>query len=121
MKFRSRTLNQTEITLGSRTSTTFAFLWNTTDFFLGTYAITAYASPVLNETDLADKTCAGGNVTITITGDVNGDFTINLYDAIILSDAFGSTPGETTWNPNANLNSDNIIDIFDAIILATHF
>jgi hypothetical protein len=116
-----QTLNQTEITLDARTSTTFAFPWNTASLTLGSYAITAYASPVVNETDLADNNCTGGNVTITITGDINGDFTVDIYDAILLSGTFNTIPGEPTWNPNVDLNSDNIVDIFDAIILANHF
>jgi len=120
-KANAQTLNQTEITLGNRTSTTFAFLWSTTSFALGSYAIASYASPVVNETDIIDNNCTGGNVTITITGDINGDFTVDIYDAILLSGTFNTIPGEPTWNPNVDLNSDNIVDIFDAITLATHF
>jgi hypothetical protein len=117
----AQTLNLTQISLAARTSMNFSFPWNTTSFTLGSYVITTYASPVVNETDLADNNCTGGNVTITITGDINGDFTVDIYDAILLSGTFNTIPGEPTWNPNVDLNSDNIVDIFDAIILANHF
>ena len=55
------------------------------------------------------------------TGDINGDSVIDIYDAILFSDAFGSVPVSPYWNPKADLNSDDIVDIFDAIVLATSF
>jgi hypothetical protein len=54
-------------------------------------------------------------------GDVNGDGTVNILDAIIVSNAFLATPGTSNWNPNADINDDNIVNILDAIILANHF
>ena len=54
--------------------------------------------------------------------DINGDRTIDILDAILLADAYGSIPSTPTiWNPNADLNSDDIIDILDAIILANNY
>jgi parallel beta-helix repeat protein len=54
-------------------------------------------------------------------GDVNGDFTVDIFDAILLAGSFNSTPESGSWNPNADLNNDNVIDIYDAIILAANF
>jgi hypothetical protein len=56
-----------------------------------------------------------------IPGDINGDGTVDIYDAITLASAFGSTPGSPNWNPNADINGDGIVDIYDAITLASHF
>jgi len=58
---------------------------------------------------------------VGIPGDLNGDGTVNILDAIILSNAFGSTPGSTNWNPNAELNGDNTVNILDAILLSNNF
>jgi len=44
------------ITLSSRNSTTITFTWNTAGFAKGNYTITAYATPVPNETDTTDNT-----------------------------------------------------------------
>ena len=54
-------------------------------------------------------------------GDINGDGVVNILDAILLANAFGSKPGDPNWNPNADLNNDDIVNILDAIILANHF
>jgi parallel beta-helix repeat protein len=60
-------------------------------------------------------------IKIAISGDINGDGTVDIFDAILLSSAFGSKPGYVNWNPNADLDNSGEIDIFDAIILSTHF
>lgn len=44
-----------------------------------------------------------------------------LLDAVLLSNAFGSTPSSSNWNPNADLNRDGVINILDAILLANGF
>jgi hypothetical protein len=51
-------------------------------------------------------------------GDLNGDGVVDILDAIILAQAFGSTPQDKSWNPEADLNNDLVVDIVDCIILA---
>lgn len=62
-----------------------------------------------------------GSVQIRLIGDLNGDGVVNLLDAIILGNAFGSTPTSPNWNPNADLNGDGHVNILDSIILGSHF
>jgi parallel beta-helix repeat protein len=95
--------------------------WNTSSFAYGNYTISAYAWPVPDEANTADNNFTYGLVSVTIMGDVNGDGTVNILDAIIVSNAFLATPGTSNWNPNADINDDNIVNILDAIILANHF
>jgi parallel beta-helix repeat protein len=54
-------------------------------------------------------------------GDVNGDFTVDIYDAILLAGSYKTTPQSPFWNGNADMNNDNAIDIYDAIILAANY
>jgi hypothetical protein len=58
---------------------------------------------------------------VVLTGDINRDGTVDIFDAILLSTAYNTTPANPKWNPNADLRSDDIIDILDAIILANNF
>lgn len=58
---------------------------------------------------------------VTIIGDLNGDGTVDIYDAIILANAYNSSPAAPTWNPSADINGDNTVDIYDAILLASHY
>jgi hypothetical protein len=95
-------------------------MWNTTGFAYGNYTLSACALLVSGETNAA-STFVGGVVTVTIPGDINGDGTVNVLDAIILANAFLSTPSSSNWNPNADINGDGVVNILDAIIMASYF
>ena len=110
-----------ELTLLSGEYTSTIFTWNTASSGYGTYVPSAYAWPVVNETNTADNTKIGASITLTIVGDINGDGIVDIYDAILLSNSFNGNPSATNWNPNADLNCDGIVDIFDAILLANNF
>jgi len=56
-----------------------------------------------------------------LVGDANGDGIIDIFDAIILSTAYGATPDKPNWNAAADLNGDNVVDIYDAIALASNY
>jgi len=56
-----------------------------------------------------------------LPGDCDGNGKVDVFDAIILVNAFGSTPMTANWNPQADLNCDNRVDVFDAIILVNNF
>jgi hypothetical protein len=48
---------------------------------------------------------------VAIAGDINGDCTVNILDAITLGNAFLATLGSSNWNPNADMNDDNVVNI----------
>jgi hypothetical protein len=54
-------------------------------------------------------------------GDLNYDGKVDILDAIVLANAFGTHPSDHNWNPDADLNHDGVINILDAIILSNHF
>jgi len=108
-------------TIASGNSTTLTFTWNTTGFAYGNYTLNVYAWPVPGETDTADNNLTGSVISVTIPGDINGDFTVDIYDALTLSGAYNSMPKSSSWNTNADINNDSIVDIYDAIILANNY
>jgi hypothetical protein len=94
-------------------NTTLTYNWNTAGFALGDYALSARIN---SESPFIDK-----SIRVTKPGDVNGDGSVDIFDAILLSSTFGLSHVNPTWNPNADINNDKIVDIFDAIILANNF
>lgn len=100
---------------------TISFEWNSSEFAYGVYTLRAYAEPCLGETNTTNNSAAIGNLTLTIPGDLTCDFSVDIYDAICLARSYGSRPGSSNWNPNADINNDNIVDIYDALILAGDF
>jgi parallel beta-helix repeat protein len=111
----------TNVTLACGNCTTITFPWNTTGFAKGNYTMCACAWPVPGETDTSDNNFTMYAVKITIPGDINGDFTVDIYDALTLAGAYNSKPNSPNWNLNADINGDNMVDIYDAIILAGNF
>jgi hypothetical protein len=112
---------QTVSGLASGAQTALIYSWNVTGWTYGNYTISAYAVPVLGETDTADNTYTAGVIKVVIPGDINGDGTVDIYDAILLAGAYNTVPASPKWNPNADLKADDVIDIYDAIILANHY
>lgn len=117
----SSTIGEQQATLNPGENKTLTFIWDTTGFSYGNYAIEAVADTVSGETDTIDNTYIDGAVKVVIPGDVNGDGTVNILDAIKLAGAFGSVPGDSKWNPNADINGDGTVNILDAIKLAGNF
>jgi hypothetical protein len=60
-------------------------------------------------------------VVVTIPGDLNGDFKVGLSDLVILAKPYGSIPGDTKWNPNADIDDDGVVGRSDLAILAQHY
>jgi hypothetical protein len=58
---------------------------------------------------------------IILTGDINRDGIVDIYDAILLANAYNTARGDLKWNINADFNDDGQIDIYDAIILANNY
>lgn len=56
-----------------------------------------------------------------INGDLDGDNEIDIQDYAVLSNAYGSSPGNGGWIPQADLNGDLSVDIADFAILAAHY
>jgi parallel beta-helix repeat protein len=114
--------NITNLALPQRTQMTLNFTWQTSPALRGIYTLSSTVDSVPNEPDTTDNNRTyGRTVKVTIVGDVNGDNTVDIFDAIIVSSAFGSVPSSANWNGNADINSDSIVDIFDAILLANNF
>jgi len=90
----------------------------------GTNTVVASASGVFS-LDIDCPHPGGGDV--TNTGDTTND--VNVFDAILLSFAWGGAPGPSTtatitgpWaQPNADFNDDNTINISDAIMLSVNY
>jgi hypothetical protein len=64
-----------------------------------------------------------GSILVTIPGDVNGDFKVDIKDLVLMIKYFGSYPSHPTkpWNPNADINGDGKVDIKDLVLVVKHF
>jgi len=109
------------ITLASRNSTTVTLTLNTTGWDKGNYTLWAYAEPVPNETDTTDNTFTYGVITITILGDVDGDFDVDIYDVVKITGIYGCNKNDPEFNPNSDLDDDGEITIYDVVRCTSHY
>lgn len=57
------------------------------------------------------------DVTAQLLGDIDDDGDVDMDDLALLQAAFGSRPGDTNWNANADLDNDGVVGISDLMIL----
>jgi PKD repeat protein len=110
------------VSLDSSESRTLTFVWNTTSVQnYHNYTITAVAEIGFDSNLTNNLLESSLNVEVKIPVDANGDRKVDVYDAIIMANAFGSHPGSARWNAVADANEDGIVDIYDAIMLVSNF
>ena len=102
--------------------TTLTFAWYTTTVEPYTnYTVKAEIPSLPYEIDTTDNTLADGTIIVKLMGDINGDQKIDIDDITIVAQAFGSYPGHSRWNPEADLNRDGAIDIEDLVLCAINY
>jgi Dockerin type I domain len=80
-------------------------------------------SPGVNDTDLSNNLLWNDSTTAYtgLTGDINGDGYVDIFDAILLANQIRFRIGDPWYNADADMNRDSTIDVFDAILLANNF
>lgn len=48
-------------------------------------------------------------------------FKVNLVDLVLLANAYGATPSNSKWNPNADIDGNGVVGLTDLVILALHY
>jgi hypothetical protein len=109
------------VTLENGTSNTIVFVCNTSALARGRYIVNATAQPVPNEINTGDNTYLDGWVNMTIPGDIDGNFWVQLNDLVLLAQAYGSHLGDLRWNPNADVDNNGVVGLSDLVILALHY
>jgi hypothetical protein len=115
------------VTVDGQNFTIIVFKWTVVGLAYGNYSISASITPAFNETDLSDNFIDNLCVFVTIKGDFNGNKWVDIYDALMLANAWA--PGGYhamiyPWypppvNPLVDFDDDGRIDIFDAIIFCS--
>ncbi|GIV21240.1 MAG: hypothetical protein KatS3mg023_2991 [Armatimonadota bacterium] len=90
----------------------------------GTYDVAFKAShwlrAVVPNVAVVNSDVTGVDVSLT-NGDIDGDNEVTLFDFGELVAAFGSVPGDSSWNPDADLDGDEEVTLFDFGILVRNF
>lgn len=108
-------------TLNIYEHTTISFLWNATHFPKGNYQINANIPPIDGESDTSDNNIVGDWICVTIIGDVDGDFDVDIFDVVMISSAYQSQSGDPNYSSNYDIDNDGDVDIFDVVASAMNY
>ena len=110
---------QTNVVLSKDESLRLTFMWSTTGF-KKYYIINATATPVPGETNLANNSLKfAGSIIVSIPGDINGDFVVDISDAALLGLNWQKTVPPAP--ANVDISGDGIIDISDAAVIGINW
>jgi len=114
---------QTVTDLLPEQNVTLTFIWDTTGLEpCNNFTVSAEASQVPYEVNIANNVLIGGYVKIKMLGDVNGDGIIDIYDVVAATLAYGSEEGDPNWNEDVDLAPPlGIIDIFDIVTITANY
>jgi hypothetical protein len=116
----SNAVDSQTTTLNPGTSGTVTLFWNTTELGFGSYTVQAFIPPLPFQIDTTNNNFTT-TATVTIPGDLNGDFKVSLQDLVILANAYGYTSIAPKWNPNADIDGNGIVGLSDLVTLAIHY
>jgi len=137
----STLIDQTVITLNCSQAQHKTFTWKASNdcVLYKNYSLTAYVSPVSEETSLIGHNSTYGCVVVTLVGDITGpndypDGVRNMLDIGVIAKAFGATQNaDDGWywhpdlchlcphKPNYDTNNDGRIDMKDVGLVAKNF
>jgi len=118
--------NYVTVNLLAKNSALITFVWNTTTVPKGNYTISAYAFPILNETDTANNNFTDGYVIVAMIGDIYGptgfpDGKVDMRDVAAVAKLFGINYPDPRYNPNRDVIYDGKIDMKDVSLVAKNF
>ncbi len=114
-------LDTRQLNLTGGETASILFFWETTSESPGNYSITSTVEPVDGEVYIGDNVLAGGPVLITIPGDVDGDYDVDIFDIVTMAGDYGSNDGDPEYDPISDINGNGAIDIFDIVIAAGNY
>jgi hypothetical protein len=102
-------------------NTTLTFNWHA--IHTGFYNLTAIADchNEVVESNEGDNTLVLSQYPVYLWGDANGDGTVNIVDAVIVSLAWETHPGDPAWNIKADLNHNGVVNVSDGVRIGLHW
>jgi hypothetical protein len=107
--------------LGAGENVTLTFSWRPTHTHYYNLTAKADCDNQITEDNEGDNSLSQENVPVTVIGDINGEGSVNIFDAVVISLAWNSNSGSGHWNIHADINHDGNVDILDAVRIGLHW
>lgn len=111
------------VTIAAQSTMLANFSWDTTDFVIGNYNITAKAWPVLGEDNTGNNEFTDPSITtITIIADVNNSTAVDITDVYRVAHNYGNnTSNWDKYGANCDINNDHVVDVKDYYMVCRHY
>jgi hypothetical protein len=114
-------IDELPVTLPPSESTGVTFRWNATYMSYGNYTLRAVVDTVPGETDGTDNMVSGGWIVVTIPGDVDGDFDVDILDVVKITGCYGKIREDPLFYSNADIDENGVINILDVVVCTGHY
>jgi len=119
----TNTIASTAVSLAVNETKSIQLQWNTKGYQRYVrYKLSAYATPVAGETDIADNTFVDPrNLLMTYPGDIDGNKKVEVKDIAAIAKLFGINYPDPRYDPNKDIDCNGKIDVKDVSIAARNF
>ncbi len=114
-------IGTTQVSVNGQETGIATITWNTTGWTYGDYTISANVTLVEGETDKLDNAMTDSDICVTIAGDVDGNYKVDIFDIVKMARGYGSSEGQTNFDINCDINGNGAVDIFDVVIAACNY
>jgi hypothetical protein len=115
--------NQTGLFIPTGTSVLVSFVWDTASWSIGNFTLEIVTTPCEAEGNLSNNILTFPiEVCVTIPGDMDGDFDVDIFDIVQLASRYGEILPPPIWPiPIEDIDGDGDIDIFDVVIASGNY
>jgi parallel beta-helix repeat protein len=114
--------DQTDMFIVNGASVLISFVWNTTDWSIGNYSVGVFTAPCDGEGNMSNNVqYYGKEVCVTIPGDVDADFDVDIYDVVEMCSCYGCEEGDPEYEVNCDIDCDGDIDIYDIVLMCGNY
>jgi hypothetical protein len=117
----SAPIEMLRVTISPGSQITIVFTLSTASFSKGNYTISVHITPIPGEKDTSDNDSRDAWLAVTVLGDVDSDFDVDIYDVIKLCGTYGCSESDPTYDLNCDLNCDGVIDLYDLALASNYY
>jgi hypothetical protein len=115
-------INETQVILLQDEETTVTFAWELEDAAeYALYILNVTAAQLSGENDTLDNTLQYVGLTVVHPGDFDADMDVDIFDIVLITHAYGSQIGDTSYETKFDINCDGEIDIFDVVNMVPYY
>jgi hypothetical protein len=87
---------------------------------MGNYTVSAIVETVSSDIEPTDNSMIDGSILVTISGDVDADFDVDIYDVVKTCSCYGTEEEDPQYEAHCDIDGDGDVDIYDIVAMCNH-